>query len=404
MAKIESDSDAPPGFNAVTFAGIGMVARMLEPHDLTNTDDWKSLVARLEPWGEVPEPDSIVSISTTATNRGLVVKLSADSDWSAEFLPWGSDGRLRARVKAAPTGSRVPSGGYSWQGTDLIIIRSTDPTSLDSANEVIKALEADEMSTAQEKLRNAGIVLGLYHTKAMAARMTPPDPSRWNARNQWLEETLHATYIWRAPYSKSQPCTLTLGDTRLSDVSGDSLRIGRPRLADALRTPTCEFPAMRDLASIVHDLSRIHYSTSTNLELIPLRSALIDGWKSTAPSEWTSDEAFYSHRGGMAIWEYEQCLLDVLEATSHQSGAPEPAVTTLAYVKAYQKRMFSNRLFSSLSVMTAFFGIVSLVNTFPPTMEEVPIPVACIALSFWLYRMYKRLSPPPERPFTDLGK
>jgi hypothetical protein len=25
-------------------------------------------------------------------------------------------------------------------------------------------------------------------------------------------------------------------------------------------------------------------------------------------------------------------------------------------------------------------------------------------LSFWLYRMYKRLSPPPERPFTDLGR
>ena len=404
MAEIEPDSDAPPGFNAVAFAGIGMVARMLEPHDLANTDDWKSLVARLESWGEVPEPDSIVSISTTTTNRGLVVKLSADSDWIAEFLPWGSDGRLRARAKAAPTGSRVPSGGYSWQGTDLIIIRSSDSTSLDSANEVIKALEADEMSAAQEKLRNAGAVLGRYHTKAMSARTTPPDASRWNARNQWLEETLHATYIWRAPYSKSQPCTLALGDTRLSDISGDSLRIGRPRLADALRTHTCEFPAMRDLASLVHDLSRIHYSTSTKLELIPLRSALIDGWKSTAPSEWTSDEAFYSHRGGMAIWEYEQCLLDVLEATSHQSGAPEPAVTTLAYVKAYQKRMFSNRMFSSLSVMTAFFGIASLVNTFPPTMDEVPIPIACIALSFWLYRMYKRLSPPPERPFTDLGK
>lgn len=404
MPEIEHDSDAPPGFNAVTFAGIGMVARMLEPHDLANTDDWKSLVARLESWGEVPEPDSIVSISTTTTNRGLVAKLSTDSDWIAEFLPWGSDGRLRARAKAAPTGSRVPSGGYSWQGTDLIIIRSSDSTSLDSANEVIKALEADEMSTAQEKLRNAGAVLGRYHTKAMAARTTPPDASRWNARNQWLEETLHATYIWRAPYSKNQPCTLALGDARLSDVSGDSLRIGRPRLSDALRTSTCEFPAMRDLASLVHDLSRIHYSTSTNLELNPLRSALIDGWKSTAPSEWTSDEAFYSHRGGMAIWEYEQCLLDVLEATSHQSGAPEPAVTTLAYVKAYQKRMFSNRMFSSLSVLAAFFGTASLVNTFPPTMDEVPIPIACIALSFWLYRMYKRLSPPPERPFTDLGK
>ena len=161
---------------------------------------------------------------------------------------------------------------------------------------------------------------------------------------------------------------------------------------------------MRDLASLVHDLSRIHHSLSTSLELTPLRSALIDGWKSTAPEDWTSDEAFYSHRGGMAIWEYEQCLLDVLEATSHQSGAPEPAVTTLAYVKAYQKRMFSNRLFSSLSVMAAFFGIASLANTFPPTMEEFPIPIVCIALSFWLYRMYKHLSPPPERPFTDLGR
>ena len=106
----------------------------------------------------------------------------------------------------------------------------------------------------------------------------------------------------------------------------------------------------------------------------------------------------------MAIWEYEQCLLDVLEATSHQSGAPEPAVTTLAYVKVYQKQMFSNRTFSSLSVMAAFFGIASLVNTFPPTMEEVPIPIVCIALSFWLYRVYRRMSPSPEKPFTHLGK
>ena len=106
----------------------------------------------------------------------------------------------------------------------------------------------------------------------------------------------------------------------------------------------------------------------------------------------------------MAIWEYEQCLLDVLEATSNQTGAPEPAVTTLAYVKAYQKRMFSNRTFGALSVMAAFFGIVSLYNTFPPSMVEIPIPLACIALSYWLHGVYKRMSPPPERPFTHLGR
>ncbi len=404
MAEVESDSDAPPGFNAVTFAGIGMVARMLEPQNLAEPADWTDLVSDLELWGEVPEPNSINSISTTATDRGLTADLSADLEWSAEFLPWGSDGRLRARAKAAPKGSRVPSGGYSWQGTDLIIIRPKESLTSDAAQEVARALEADDMAAAEDELRMAGAVLGLYHVRAEAARTTPPDPSRWNARTHWLEETLHATFLWRVKYSKNQPCTLSLSDVRLSDISGDSLRIGRPRLADALRTPTCEFPAMRDLASLVHDLSRIHHSLSTSLELTPLRSALIDGWKSTAPEDWTSDEAFYSHRGGMAIWEYEQCLLDVLEATSHQSGAPEPALTILTYVKAYQKRMFSNRTFGALSVMAAFFGIASLVNTFPPTMEEVPIPIACIALSYWLNGVYKRMSPPPERPFTDLGR
>ncbi len=404
MAEVEPDLDAPPGFRAARFAGTGMVAGMLEPQNLAEPVDWAALVSGLEAWGEVPEPDSITSISITATDRGLTAELSSDSEWLAEFLPWGSDGRLRARVKAAPKGSRVPSGGYSWKGTDLIIIRPKETLLTDAAQEVAKALEADDMAAAENELRMAGTVLGLYHVRAEAARTTPPDPSRWNARTQWLEETLRATFIWRAKYSKNQPCTLSLGDVRLSDISGDSLRIGRPRLADALRTHTCEFPAMRDLASLVHDLSRAHHSSSTSLEITPLRSALIDGWKSTAPEDWTSDEAFYSHRGGMAIWEYEQCLLDVLEATSRQSGAPEPAVTTLAYVKAYQKRMFSNRTFSSLSVMAAFFGIASLVNTFPPTMVEVPIPIACIALSYWLNGVYKRMSPPPERPFTDLGR
>ena len=79
-------------------------------------------------------------------------------------------------------------------------------------------------------------------------------------------------------------------------------------------------------------------------------------------------------------------------------------MTTLAYVKAYQKRMFSNRTWGALSIMTAFFGIASLINTFPPALGEIPIPIACLALSYWLYGVYKRMSPPPERPFTHLGR
>ena len=404
MAEVESDSEAPAGFQAVTFAGIGMVASMLEPISISNADDWKLLISELEPWGEVPDPDSITETSLESSERGMIATLSANGPWVAEFLPWGSDGRLRARARAAPEGSRVPSGGYAWADRDMILLWRAPEVDSDAASELKEALRVDDLSDAQGILRVAGEVLGHYHSAVEEVRTTPRDPSRWNARTQWLEETLRATHLWRSNYSKNQPCTLSLGDVRLSDISADSLRIGRPRLADALRTHTCEFPAMRDLSSLVHDLSRIHYLSSTSLDQTPLRLALIDGWKSTAPAEWASDEAFYSHSGGMAIWEYEQCLLDVLEATSNQSGAPEPAVTTLAYVKAYQKRMFSNRTFGALSVMAAFFGIVSLYNTFPPSVVEIPIPLACIALSYWLHRVYKQMSPPPERPFTQLGR
>ena len=400
MVQVESDEEAPPGFAALRFAGIGMMARMIEPQSLNEPGDWASLVGGLDAWGEVPEPNSITSLRTSPTPRGLNAVLQADSLWLAEFLPWVSDGRIRARAKAAPDGSRVPIGGYSYEGRDVVILRPFEEHTEDSATIISRALETDDGEAAEAELRNAGMVLGRYHCKAEAARLTPSDQLRWNDRNQWLEETLRATFLWRAPFSNDQPCTLSLMDVRFRDVSGDSLRIGRPRLADALKTPQCEFPAMRDLASLIHDLSRLLYESSSNLELMPLRLALIDGWKSTAPTDWTTKDAFYSHRGGLAIWEYEQCLMDVLEATSNQSGAPQPAVELLRYVQSYQKRMFGNRTVGALSGIAFFFGAVSLFRTFPWSLEDVILPCIFIAGSALLMRMYRGMSPPPERPFT----
>ena len=358
MSQVESDEEAPPGFVALRFAGpkrMRMMARMIEPESLSEPADWSTMVEELEPWGQVPDPDSITSLQKMPSMRGLNAILQADSIWLAEFIPWVSDGRIRARAKAAPEGSRIPIGGYSYEGRDIVIFRPLEEDIEDSAEIILNALRSDDAEAAEVELRNSGMVLGRYHTRAEAARLTPSDQSRWNARNQWLEENLRATFLWRAPFSKDQPCTLSLMDVRLSDISGDSLRIGRTRLADALRVPVCEFPAMRDLASLAHDLSRLHHDTASNLELMPLRLALIEGWKSTAPPEWTSDDAFYSHRGGLAIWEYEQCLMDVLEATSHQSGAPQPAMEILRHVQVYQKKMFGNRTFGGLSGMAAFF-------------------------------------------------
>ncbi|GIT75369.1 MAG: hypothetical protein Ct9H300mP30_4310 [Methanobacteriota archaeon] len=404
MSQVESDSDAPPGFDAVMFAGIGMVARMLEPQEMTEPADWAALIENLEPWGEVPEPNSIVSISVTPTDRGPTVALSAGSEWSAEFLPWGSDGRLRARAKAAPEGSRVPSGGYSWEGTDLIVVRAEEALQGDSAIEVARAIEADDMEAARDELRKAGEVLGHYHARAKLARTTPPDPSRWNARTEWLEETLRATFIWRVKYSKNQPCTLSLGDVRLSDVSGDSLRIGRPRLADALRTHTCEFPAMRDLASLVHDLSRIHHSSTTTLELPPPAPSPHRGLEVNSTVRLGLRRGvLLASRGGWPSGSTSSACLTCSRRPHTSQVLPSLPWRFCVTCRPTRSGCSATAPWGALSAMAGFFGISSLFNTFPPEMSEIPIPLAFIAISYWLFGVYKRMSPPRRGPFTELG-
>ena len=158
---------------------------------------------------------------------------------------------------------------------------------------------------------------------------------------------------------------------RFSDFNGKSIRIGPPRLSDALVPHDSEKPAIRDLASLVHDLSRIHHRVGSVFGLSELRSYLIEGWRKTAPEEWASDRAFYSHRGGLAIWEYEQCLMDVLEASANQSGAPQPAVKMLMYVKMYQKKMFNNRTFAALSFMAFFFWSIFFHQSVSPKCPGV---------------------------------
>ena len=240
------------------------------------------------------------------------------------------------------------------------------------------------------------------HMSMSNIRDLPPDQKRWNSRNEKIEGLLRAQFIWRAPYTKEQPCTVTLLDVRFSDFNGESIRIGPPRLSDALVPHDSEKPAIRDLASLVHDLSRIHHRVGSVFGLSELRSYLIEGWRKTAPEEWASDRAFYSHRGGLAIWEYEQCLMDVLEASANQSGAPQPAVKMLMYVKMYQKKMFNNRTFAALSFMAFFFGASSFINQFPPSVLEFMTSAICFVVGYLSFTTYKRMSPPPERPFMDV--
>ena len=406
MRQVTPNFEAPPGFHPIKVVGMhgltGIKAELIEPISMKSPEDWREIVNGLQSWGKVPSPESVTRLTTENSERGIVAVIEAEEDLIAEFLPWGSDGLLKVRSKNAPDGSDVPLGGYSWEDRDVIILRRPISKDENSEDALVKALQENDLESCQGILGDMGKCLGKFHSSMRKLRELPPDQKRWNSRNEKIEGLLRAQFIWRAPYTKEQPCTVSLLDVRISDFSGDTLRIGSPRLSDALIPHESEKPAMRDLASLVHDLSRIHHRVSTNLQLKELRMALIGGWRETAPDEWTSENAFYSHRGGMAIWEYEQCLMDVLEASSNQSGAPQPAIDTLQYVKMYQKKMFNNRTFAALSFMAFFFGASTLINQFPPSLTEMIPPLAFFAAGYFCLKTYRAMSPSPESPFSEV--
>ena len=400
MKEVIDESESPSGFEPRSFAGIGMTCKLVEPIPIDGISEWEEAISDLTSWGKVPDPSSLSSVLLSENDRGPIARLSGDSNWIAEFLPWGSDGLLRRRIDASSEVCDAPCGGFSWEGGDLILIWEESSTEESSRDALIRALIDGDHEAATQTLRECGISLGRYHKHVEPVRTTPPDPNRWNARVAGIEELLRSNSVWRVPHSRDSECMLGLGDVGLADFHGGRIRISRPRLHSALFPAKCEFPAIRDLASVAHDLSRAFYETESDLDIVELRSSLIEGWRSSAPENWSSDRVLYSHRGGLAIWEYEQCLLDVIEAVSHQSGAPQPATGLISYVPRYQKRMFNNRTFGALSMMAGSIGVFSLISSFPPSAGEIPLPIASIALSFGLLKFYRSLSPAPEIPFN----
>ena len=93
-------------------------------------------------------------------------------------------------------------------------------------------------------------------------------------------------------------------------------------------------------------------------------------------------------------------LLDVLEAVSHQSGKPEPAVSIIRYVPSMQKSMFNSRILAAFSYMFGFFSASSLYQVAIGNSTGIILPVAFAfaIFSFGFFYYYKKSAPPPEKP------
>ena len=104
----------------------------------------------------------------------------------------------------------------------------------------------------------------------------------------------------------------------------------------------------------------------------------------------------------MVIWEYEQALLDVVEAVSHQSGEPQPAVTIIGKVPILQKSLFNARILSAGWLMFAILagiGTVDWVNLALDGELLFPsMPLLLLAVGLFLRHRYQTSAPPPENP------
>ena len=406
MVEVDTDAIAPAGFTSHLMRGLRFRLNLLEPKEsLSTIEGWIEATDDLEAWGELP--NEISNIEMKSTDRGPIYNITAENgNWLAEIQPWGGS-KIRPRSRIAPEGSDVPCGGYQFEEADLILIRRQHPSNVFANSVLVDHLERNDLDSATTLIHRCGSKLGEYHSLAEKEWTNPPDQRRWNERFGEIEQRLKAASLWRAPFTRGAPATLSLGDVRFSMFSEDkegkmSLRLGPSRLANGLIETNLDLPGIRDLASLLHDLSRLHYHTESTLQLSQLRSALISGWCSTAPPKWCSKRSLSAHTGGLVIWEYEQALLDVVEAVSHQSGRPEPAVTLIEKVPVLQKSLFSSRIISAASWIFLVLGSLSLYQWINLAIDDTiffPLsPIVLFSTSFFFRHRYQSAAPPPEEP------
>ena len=406
MVEVDCDTEAPTGFTAHLMRGMRFRLNLLEPEEsLATVEGWNTATDGLESWGEVPA--EVSSIGVEATDRGPVYHIeAADGNWIAEVQPWGGP-NLRPRSRIAPEGSNIPCGGFQHDDLDLILLRRDQPAITDANSVLMDHLQRNDLKSAKALIYRCGANLGDYHKVAEEEWTNPPDQKRWNERFGEIEQRLKASALWRAPFTRGAPATLSLGDVRFSMFSQDekgrmTIRLGPSRLAHGLIETNLDLPAIRDLASLLHDLSRLHYDSETDLEISQLRAALIHGWSSKAPQKWCSKRSFSAHTGGVVIWEYEQAMLDVVEAVSHQSGRPEPAVTIIEKVPLLQKSLFNSRILSSGFLMSAMFSLASFFDWIRLAdqggIDFPTLPLGFMTVALFLRHRYQSAAPPAEEP------
>jgi hypothetical protein len=155
---------------------------------------------------------------------------------------------------------------------------------------------------------------------------------------------------------------------------------------------------IRDLASAYRSLAVLcdELGVSSGDELT-LRKAVFDGWNSTAPESATSSRALDGHKGGVAIWEYEQVLEEAAISQAWDRPVEQRTKWWLGHVSRIQAEMYRSKSLSAVSLMA---GVAAL---FVPLMEQwmaslsdrLLLAAALAGAAIGLRWLYRRRAPPP---------
>ena len=368
-------------------------------------ENWEDMLGSFETWGEVPR-----KINSLIGEDDHMLIQTEQGDYKVQISNYPAAG-MRARKRSEDERVDWPCGGISYRESDIMLIWPHGGPGLTAEDVLRRHLHSGDIDSAVQLLERCGTALGSAHESLSAVWSGPPNSKSWNSVLTRLEEATDSRTLWRAPFRPGMPAVLTFGTLSFScftESPSGTMRIRptTPQLTDAVgKSLGIEWPALRDLASLLNELGELCMTDLSSDHKTLLRKALIDGWQSVEGSLRTGGrkprKALQILGGGLAIWEYEQALSRTMSSRKTENTVHYSSRRLLETVSSVQRRLFTIRILSLLSITGLATGMIgSLAIIFDSGQFALPASLAGYSVFAIMRVLYAKAAPPPEAVFN----
>ena len=399
-------SQVPEGFESWRLhTRFDSVMMFLPTGDVESIDWWKRVIpvgGGGKRWGDPPNVDGgkIESISSSSGPTFLLTEKSGRKV-IIRLLLLDEKGHGRTLSEMGSEHLNSAFGGLQVGKRDILLFFRQDEGQ--RADELLTtALRDSDFDEGRKICGQVGEALGRFHIDSLAKKSLPNDERKWNNRLKSLEDRVLSNTLWRAPHSYNTLATITHRNFGLQAVYIDGeeavITCCHDGIPNAILPKSRDYPVIRDLAAAYRSLAVLcdELGVSSGDELT-LRKATFEGWISTAPESATSSRALDGHKGGVAIWEYEQVLEEAAISQAWDRPVEQRTKWWLGHVSRIQAEMYRSK---TLSAAALICGVGAL---FAPLMEQwmaslsdrLLLTAVLAGAAIGLRWLYRRRAPPP---------